>query len=867
MAIIKQGSTTLNAGAKGDKGDKGDTGAAGTGSGVGIVISILSDFDNVGVNDIASIQGDIDLVTTTVNIPSGVTLRFEGGSIINGTLSSVTNDCVIVARPYDNILGIDVVLTGIKANEIYPEWFGAIADGIENPQSGTDNRLNLQAAIDFAENNGKLIIGGGNYYCTVDDQLGQDPRIEGALIVHSNTVIEFKNKSYIIVTPNLFTYYVLLSIKEADNVTLFSKNLNGGLKGDFINDKLNNPSEYGHLITTSHRCTNITIDGIELADSYGDGVKNVNYDGFVRDSNGMELGTINKTTGAYEVSATEIRDIQRWDLTYSAYRPSRERFTSFALHNEFHIVGGSYGGFYGIDNGIVDIFFYDTNGDFIEVYEDTEMYDRIKFPSNATECALVSKQASNYFPYKNTTTTAGQTSWSASGLAIPSRHKLYLDDNLLVLDIDYSLIGGVITFLAPIIPISDGQVFRLELGVAPRLKAQEICVGLTIKNCWIHDVSRNCISGTGVQDLNVLDCTLEKAKGTLPQAGIDIEDYATGNKRINIERCTFKNNVNYDIVFIETWGAKVVNNHFIGQKSNLHLGTIANTEGINIEVSGNFFEWAKCYPSNGSRWNDNNYKYSVVEVSGGVYRNEYLFNSSISVEDNETPIIIDNIVMENDDKKDAQTGLGGSFNSIESSGFRRISNFKIIGSNEGVLPQLRGSNTIFNGFETENLVVQIYCDKVDNLRASGVTLWGTPLDNSYIIYKDWTITGDTASIRSRMSSTSLSNLEFNNLTLSSAALTNVLPLIDIDNDFGSLIIRDSKIIDRGTTNTNWSVINFDATVTKFRMFNTEVVTATAGNLLAKGTSTEDATWLYKDNIFTNVILNNALGTELNNFEE
>ena len=154
MAIIKQGSTTLNAGSKGDK---GDTGATGTGSGgVGKTISILSDFDDVGVNDIASIQGDIDLASASLTIPNGVTLRFEGGSIKNGTINFGT-DNVIEANAYD-IFGYNNTFTGsIKsANTLtYPDWFGALV-GVENKIT---NFFAYKACTEFIDT-----IGGGHIY-------------------------------------------------------------------------------------------------------------------------------------------------------------------------------------------------------------------------------------------------------------------------------------------------------------------------------------------------------------------------------------------------------------------------------------------------------------------------------------------------------------------------------------------------------------------------------------------------------------------------------------------------------------------------------------------------------------------------------
>ena len=508
MAIIKQGSTTLNAGSKGDtgaagaagdqgiqgvqgdvgeqgiQGIQGEQGVAGVGAdGIAIPVTNLTELQAITTNQIASIQGNIDLATTTFNVPSGVTFRFEGGTITNGTLSCATNDCTIEANSFDNIFGITTTLTGIKAKEIYPEWFGAVGDGIESPQSGTDNRLSLRAATKFASNNGTLIVKGGTYYCSVLSNDEVDGDEIGGVAVYSNTIIDFINGSGWIVIPNLHTEYEFVGIVEADNVTLKSSDRSGFLKGDFIGGKLLTPSEQGHIIRTVWRCTDIVLDGLEIADSYGDGVSNRSWSGYQQSSQGMESGTINFTTGAYEASTEHVRDIVKWDLTLTDYQEWNNRDTDFNRYNEFHVRGGSYGGFVGVVDGIISLFFYKDNGTtFLGALEDVEMYDRIKFPEGATECAILSKQPDLYYLSKPKTTAGGETTWTPYSSEILDAHQFYSDGVLLTNDVDYSTSGNTITFLAPMLPIGV-ELHELYVTPTPKVQATEITVGLTIKNC------------------------------------------------------------------------------------------------------------------------------------------------------------------------------------------------------------------------------------------------------------------------------------------------------------------------------------------------------------------------------------------------
>ena len=79
------------------------------------------------INTIYEIRDVFDLSSGSVTIPAGCKLRFEGGRVINGTITG--NNTIIEAEPYQ-IFDTDTTLSGSFLNDcMYAEWFGAKADG------------------------------------------------------------------------------------------------------------------------------------------------------------------------------------------------------------------------------------------------------------------------------------------------------------------------------------------------------------------------------------------------------------------------------------------------------------------------------------------------------------------------------------------------------------------------------------------------------------------------------------------------------------------------------------------------------------------------------------------------------------------
>lgn len=92
-------------------------------------------------NVIYKITKDYDLNHCILTIPEGCTLQFEGGSISNGTI--VGSNTKIEAGLNKIFETIEISGTW-NVNEVYPEWFGAKADG------STDDTTAIQTSVDFA---------------------------------------------------------------------------------------------------------------------------------------------------------------------------------------------------------------------------------------------------------------------------------------------------------------------------------------------------------------------------------------------------------------------------------------------------------------------------------------------------------------------------------------------------------------------------------------------------------------------------------------------------------------------------------------------------------------------------------------------
>lgn len=116
-----------------------------------------------GIGGVWLILEDITLTANTI-IPSDVTLFFNGGSILLGGFT-LTGDDTRLDSTINQIFDTTGSFLGTwKAEQIYPEWFGALGDGV------TDDSLACQSAMDLST---MPIIWDGSYYCASDLKISE----------------------------------------------------------------------------------------------------------------------------------------------------------------------------------------------------------------------------------------------------------------------------------------------------------------------------------------------------------------------------------------------------------------------------------------------------------------------------------------------------------------------------------------------------------------------------------------------------------------------------------------------------------------------------------------------------------------------
>ena len=106
-------------------------------------------------NTIYHIQYDYDLNGKTIVIPEGCILKFEGGSLKNGTLYG--NNTIISSLPY--YIFKDIIFKGTySVEESYAEWLGAKGDGTHNDTECLQKALDFFSTVKLCPNK--------NYYIT-----------------------------------------------------------------------------------------------------------------------------------------------------------------------------------------------------------------------------------------------------------------------------------------------------------------------------------------------------------------------------------------------------------------------------------------------------------------------------------------------------------------------------------------------------------------------------------------------------------------------------------------------------------------------------------------------------------------------------
>lgn len=113
--------------------------------------SLNSAIADIGLVKHFVIRGSVDL-SANLAIPSGCTLEFDDGGILNGSYELTGTNTIIKRRGNSQIFSTDVSFNGtFSIDYVTPEMFGAIGDGVTNDNIPFGNILSLAQLTDTKE--------------------------------------------------------------------------------------------------------------------------------------------------------------------------------------------------------------------------------------------------------------------------------------------------------------------------------------------------------------------------------------------------------------------------------------------------------------------------------------------------------------------------------------------------------------------------------------------------------------------------------------------------------------------------------------------------------------------------------------------
>jgi hypothetical protein len=232
--------------------------------------------DDLSANETLSIDCQVDLGGRTVNLPANVSLEFNGGEIVNGTLnfSGGTID--------GELLNVGLTITGnAKLSQpefkFYPERWDMI-EGKTNDAIALNNKHYLQKAIDLSKKlqADTFAIGALNaYFSIAGEWVNEEGYNRLGINLPSDFHFKMSNNTYIRVQPNNWPKGLLLGVYKKQNVLITGGNLVGDrYEHDYspINDEVGiarNTHEWPGLLVVAGS-KDITVDGVYMTDSTGD---------------------------------------------------------------------------------------------------------------------------------------------------------------------------------------------------------------------------------------------------------------------------------------------------------------------------------------------------------------------------------------------------------------------------------------------------------------------------------------------------------------------------------------------------------------------------------------------------------------------
>ncbi|CAH8286153.1 parallel beta helix pectate lyase-like protein [Mariniflexile fucanivorans] len=237
--------------------------------------------DNVQANSTVIINCVMDLGGQTINLPANVTLIYEGGDIINGTLDFSSNTTIS-----GELMNSSLTMTGSNPQvkdptfTFDPKRWG-IVEGIVSDQIALSNTNILEKIFFSVKSLGitQFKIDTMDAYFKVDGPLGAITGPETyAINLPSDFNLSMSNNTHIRMQPNGHFRAALLCIYDAKNVTVKGGVLHGDReKHNYNSNYTDSDGSTGktHEWVDTMRIKggqNIVIDGVVFQDATGDGL-------------------------------------------------------------------------------------------------------------------------------------------------------------------------------------------------------------------------------------------------------------------------------------------------------------------------------------------------------------------------------------------------------------------------------------------------------------------------------------------------------------------------------------------------------------------------------------------------------------------
>ena len=232
--------------------------------------------DGLQANSTVVINCLLDLGGATINLPNNVTIVYEGGDIINGTLNF--NDGIIDG----NLLNSTLTIAGSNPQvkdpvfNFNPERWG-IVQGETTSEIAQNNNNILEDLMNESKKMGVTTfkIDALDAYFEVGKVTSTNSNqnfyaSQEAINVPSDFNLVMTDNTHLRVFPNNAPKYCLLAVREVDNVTITGGNLYGDR--DEHDYSSGGTHEWGHTMEL-HAASNTTVTNVKMMNGSGDGLK------------------------------------------------------------------------------------------------------------------------------------------------------------------------------------------------------------------------------------------------------------------------------------------------------------------------------------------------------------------------------------------------------------------------------------------------------------------------------------------------------------------------------------------------------------------------------------------------------------------